>query len=474
MGFNENDAWGTAWAEWCIKWLKKYKCCWRCRSGADGGSAFVRYAGQVQCNAKIEFDTVTTNTEAWHALYDIDAVVTLDCTGCPLLSTLDDGMHAKVTQYHEFKANKQTHEGYRTQNLAIEVIENDTIYDANNPVYGTLSEKEKKFKPGVWQKNPIHIRGQVFEEQVIGGAGWWIKRDKVKRKDKDGNETIIEDDPLKHATWYHFIQMFGGSVMNVSEELEKAFLEDDNISPDSALLRYYPFPYVVSVEGCYLENLIKKNRYNEHSYMGKKQTWDGKEIKRYGYLIPVGDIVPANAFVYKLKTKEYSFVRKSGKNYSNEHVKVTILSDRERPDLRKHERDHQIDTYIRKNPCHSPSRVYVPKEFIDRLFMCLPSTDKIKTSTEERITNYYETKRQIWNESRWGKDSPIEKEKVDRKVEQIVKQLGLDSAQMMILKPDWMKRSFMSNKRGQIELLDFMVDLIVNRWWNVYPPDEQE
>lgn len=441
MGFNENDAWGTAWAEWCIKWLKKYKCCWRCRSGATDGTAYGQYKGQVQCNAKIEFDTVTTNTEAWHALYDIDAVVTLDCTGCPLLSTLDDGMHAKVTQYHEFKANKQTHEGYKTQNLAIEVIENDTKYDENNPIYGTLSEKEKKFKPGVWQKNPIHIRGQVFEEQVIGGAGWWIKRDKVKRKDKDGNETIIEDDPLKHATWYHFIQMFDHrDVMEVSEETKKAFLEDDSISPDSALLRYYPVPYVVSVEGCYLENLIKENGYYRDDYMGKKQMWDGTEVKRRGYLVPVGDVIPANVF----DLTSYSFVRKSGRLYNSEHVKVNLLSDRERK-----EGDRSL--FVKKPLCNSPSKVYVPKEITDGLLVYSPLRPSLlRTSFEFLCERGY---------------IPLD-----------LKNTNLDEARMVIVEAEGMKNSFTSKpkKRGQIELLDFMVDLIVNRWCEVYPPDEQE
>ena len=448
MGFSENDAWGTAWAEWCIKWLSKYKCCWRCRSGATDGTAYGRYKGQVQCNAKIEFDTVTTNTEAWHALYDIDAVVTLDCTGCPLLSTLDDGMHAKVTQYHEFKANKETHGGtYVTQNLAIEVIENTSKYNEN--IFGTLSDMGGyvKFEEGVWKENPLfHV-----EEQVRGGAGWWTKRDKVKRKDKDGNETIIEDDPLKHATWYHFIQMFDhGDVMEVSEETKRAFLEDDSISPDSALLRYYPVPYVVSVEGCYLEELIEinKNEYVKDCFLGflkdrygnRVKDKYGKYIEKRGYKVPVGDVIPANVF----DLTSYSFVRKSGRLYNSEHVKVNLLSDRERK-----EGDRSL--LVKKPLCNSPSKVYVPKEITDGLLVYSPLRPSLlRTSFEFLCERGY---------------IPLD-----------LKNTSLDEARMVIVEAEGMKNSFTSKpkKRGQIELLDFMADLIINRWCEVYPPDEQE
>ena len=437
MSFEENETWGTKWANYCIKWLLKNKCCWRCRSGAANGSATQRYSGQISCNAEIEFDTEITAAPGWYSLYDVDAVVRLNCAGCPLLGDAP----AEITQYHEFKANKVTHEGIKTQNLAVEVIENDTLYEI--PRFGTLEKKPNgkiQFTFDRWEENPLtHV-----DEQVIGGAGWWIKRDKVKRRGRDGTETIVTDDPLRHASWYHFIQMFDPTdVIEVSESAAKAFIEDDTVAADAALIRYYPLPYVVSVEGEYLDKLIKHNGYNANGYLGHKK-YENKTITRYGYLIPVGDVVPSNVF----DVTTFSYVRKSGILYSGEMVKVNLLNDGER-----RERDNKPISWLVKKPlCNKPSKIYIPKEIIEKVLTYSPLPPIMYDFFE-----WYIRIRKAEYKEKYGIECPMN--------------IDLDEARIAIVKADTAS-AFKSRKRGQVEILDFITDLVVNRWCYVYPPDE--
>lgn len=427
--FEYNNDWGTAWAQHCVKWLEGSRCCWRCHS-PNVGTAGIDYtwSDNFICKGTVTFESVE-GEKGWQSLFDVDYIVHINCAGCPLLEA---GEEVEVTQYHEFKANRQTHEELKTQNLAIETRENWQNYNGNK--FGTVGDNGY-FKPGRWEINPI----TGDREQIRQGAGWWIKREELKR---EGREGIVTDDAHKIADWYHFIQMFEeDDTMEVSDNTAAAFMEDDTLPPGAALLRYYPLPYVVSVTGGYLRSLIEQKKYTVKS-LG---------VNARGYRIPVSDIVPSQLFE-KTRNEEgqkvYSYLANTGLIYGEARVKVHLISDFER----RWERNTKgkwvekgnakpISPLKKKDREHKTEKVYVPREFRDSLF-------------EVHTLNA----------------APAMYKQIKEFVDMLGLNVDLEGAQMMIVKPN---ETFAASQRGgEIEQLGFFTDMLVYRWSDIYPPDE--
>lgn len=427
--FHANNEWGTKWAQHCVKWLKGSKCCWRCHSPNIGTAAGMKYNGNKNytCQGIVTFESVEGVT-GWQRLFDIDYVVHINCAGCPLLEA---GEETEITQYHEFKANRQTHESLKTQNLPVETRENWQNYNRN--VFGTMGEYG--FKIGKWETNPI----TGDREQVRQGAGWWIKREELKR---EGREGIVTDDTHKIADWYHFIQMFeDGDTMEVSDDTAAAFKDDETLPSGAALLRYYPLPYVVSVTGGYLRSLIEQKGYVWNEYLGGSAK---------GYRIPVKDIIPSHIFK-KTQNKEgqevYSYLANTGLVYGEARVKVHFISDWERRWEKNKkgewvEKDNAkpISLLIKKDREQKTEKVYVPREIRERIF-------EVYTL----------------------KDAPAMYEQVRAFVNMLGVKVDFDNAQMLMTKPN---ETFAASKReGEIEQLGFFTDTLVYNWCEVYPPE---
>lgn len=431
--FEYNNDWGTAWAQHCVKWLEGSRCCWRCHSPNMGTAAGIKYNGNKNyiCQGIVTFKSVE-GEKSWQRLYDIDYIVHINCAGCPLLEA---GEEIEVTQYHEFKANRQTHEERKTQNLAVETRENWQNY--NGKKFGTVGD-DGYFKPGRWETNPI----TGDREQIRQGAGWWIKREELKR---EGCEEIVTDDAHKIADWYHFIQMFEeNDTMEVSDSTVAAFMEDETLSPGAALLRYYPLPYVVSVTGGYLRSLIEQKGYAWNEYLGGN-------VK--GYKIPVSDIVPSQLFE-KTQNKEgqevYSYLANTGLVYGEARVKVHLISDFERRWERnkkgewvEKENAKPVSPLKKKDREHKTEKIYIPREIRESIF-------EVYTL----------------------KDAPTMYEQIRDFVNKLGLKVDLDNAQMLMVKPN--ETFAASKRRGEIEQLGFFTDLLVYRWCEVYPPDKQE
>lgn len=427
--FHANNDWGTRWAQHCVKWLEASKCCWRCHNPNVGTAAGMKYNGNKNytCQGIVTFESVE-GEKGWQRLFDIDYIVHINCAGCPLLEA---GEETEITQYHEFKANRQTHESLKTQNLPVETRENWQNYNRN--VFGTMGEYG--FKIGKWETNPI----TGDREQVRQGAGWWIKREELKR---EGREGIVTDDTHKIADWYHFIQMFeDGDTIEVSDDTAAAFMEDETLSPGAALLRYYPLPYVVSVTGGYLRSLIEQKGYVWNEYLGGSAK---------GYRIPVKDIIPSHIFEKK-QNKEgqevYSYLANTGFVYGETRVKVHFISDWERRWERNKkgewvEKDNAkpISLLIKKDREQKTEEVYVPREI------------------RERIFEVYALK-----------DAPAMYEQVRAFVNMLGLKVDFDNAQMLMAKPN---ETFAASKReDEIEQLGFFTDTLVYNWCEVYPPE---
>ena len=428
--FHANNDWGTRWAQRCAKLLEVSRCCWRCHSPKMGTAAGAKYACDKNfiCKGTVTFESVE-GVKGWQRLYDIDYIVHINCAGCPLLEA---GEEVEVTQYHEFKANRQTHEERKTQNLVVETRENWQNYNRN--VFGTMGEYG--FKIGKWETNPITGN----REQVRQGAGWWIKREELKR---EGCEGIVTDDAHKIADWYHFIQMFEeDDTMEVLDSTAAAFMGDETLSPGAALLRYYPLPYVVSVTGGYLRSLIEQKKYTVKSLGANAR----------GYRIPVKDIVPSHLFE-KTKNKEgkdvYSYLAYAGLVYGETRVKVHFISDWERRWERNKkgewvEKDNAkpISLLIKKDREQKTEKIYIPREI------------------RERIFEVYALK-----------DAPAMYEQVRDFVNMLGLKVDLDNAQMLMVKPN---ETFVASKReDEIEQLGFFTDTLVYNWCEVYPSDEE-
>ena len=134
---------------------------------------------------------------------DADVVISFDaCEGCPMLG---DGAAAAGKQLHEIKTNVAAYDigitkdskGNRTQNLYIELVQNEKAYLKNKMVSET---------------DPLE-GGKEIEYRE--GIGWWRKR-----------EYAYEHGMTQHdkAHWYHFYQ-----PLDIWERVKAAKDEDGNL-----------------------------------------------------------------------------------------------------------------------------------------------------------------------------------------------------------------------------------------------------
>lgn len=134
---------------------------------------------------------------------DADVVIFFDaCEGCPML---EDGAAAAGKQLHEIKTNVAAYDigitkdskGNRTQNLYIELVQNEKAYLKNKMVS---------------EIDPLEGGKRIKYRE---GIGWWRKR-----------EYAYEHGMTQHdkAHWYHFYQ-----PLDIWERVKAAKDEDGNL-----------------------------------------------------------------------------------------------------------------------------------------------------------------------------------------------------------------------------------------------------
>lgn len=247
-------------------------------------------------NSKPDYKSVEKES-AWQRLYDVDWIVS-------------DGNGQRQT--HEVKWSGATHDKQKqtiynpTQNIFIETVSSKQRYDG------------KTFNTD-WVENPKTGK----KEKILRGVGWYRKREKVLRQEADGTEHIITDEN-DMADWFHFYcTIYPEKQLTATRDEIKAFKADPNIPDGALLLTKFPIDYCISIKGRHLQQMVDEFKNTKGREVPIWDRNNGNEGPSKGYLIPVGEVVPAS--VYGQSGGKTLSAKKTARFYDPVSVKVNFI-----------------------------------------------------------------------------------------------------------------------------------------------------